>query len=72
MANSPHDALFRYTFGQPEHAAPLLRALLPPEVAAGLDWSTLTLLSGTRIDRSLGRRQTDLLYSIESTAGTVY
>ncbi|MCA8973556.1 MAG: Rpn family recombination-promoting nuclease/putative transposase [Planctomycetes bacterium] len=72
MANSPHDALFRYTFGQPEHAAPLLRSLLPRELTAAFDWSTLTPLSGTRIDRNLGRRQTDLLCSVESTSGTVY
>ena len=24
-----HDRMFRFTFGQPEHAAPLLRTLLP-------------------------------------------
>ncbi|MCA8974041.1 MAG: Rpn family recombination-promoting nuclease/putative transposase, partial [Planctomycetes bacterium] len=73
MVNSPHDSLFRYTFGQPEHAAALLRTVLPPEVVGALDWSTLTLLEGTRLDRDLRRHQTDLLFEIRRvTGGTVY
>lgn len=66
MANSPHDALFRYTFGQPEHAAPLLRGILPAGVVRSCDWSTLTLRPGTRLDRKLQRRQTDLLFAVRA------
>ena len=72
MANSPHDALFRYTFGQPEHAAALLQTILSPGLVAELDWSTLTLLPGTRVDRALGRHQTDLLYAVRAARSLVY
>ena len=36
---TPHDSLFRNTFAQPEHAAPLLRALLPAPLVAAIDRS---------------------------------
>lgn len=72
MANSPHDALFRYTFGQPEHASGLLRSILPAQLVAEMDWTTLTTLPGTRLDDQLRRHQTDQLYSIQSAAGPVY
>lgn len=65
---SPHDALFRFTFNQPEHAAALLRLLLPPEVCARLDWSSVQLLPGTRLDRRLRRHQTDLLFTVRGRA----
>lgn len=64
MANSPHDALFRYTFSQPAHAAALLAVLLPPALAAAIDWSTLKLCPGTFLDRRLRRQQGDLLFSV--------
>ena len=37
----PHDALVKWTFSQREHAAGLLKAALPPEVVAAVDWGTL-------------------------------
>jgi len=69
MSQSPHDALFRYTFGQPEHAAGLLRALLPRAAAEGLDFATVRVLPGTRLDRRLRRLQTDLLCAVRTLAG---
>jgi predicted transposase/invertase (TIGR01784 family) len=60
--NSPHDALFRYTFGHPEHAAALLRGMLPLEVAAEIDCTSLQRLPGTRVDKRLRRHQSDLLF----------
>ncbi len=39
---TPHDNFFRDTFSKPEHAAPLLRALLPPEIVSAIDWDSLT------------------------------
>lgn len=64
MANSPHDALFRHTFAQVEHAAPLLRAALSRAVAEALDWSTLRLLEGTRVGPHLLRSEVDLLFVV--------
>jgi len=34
-----HDALFRRTFGDPQHAAALLREILPAELVAAIDWT---------------------------------
>src|SRR5262245_30566322 len=64
---SPHDAIFRYTFSAPEHAGPLLAALLPPEIAGAIDWRALRLLPGSQVDsqkdKRLRRQQSDLLFA---------
>ncbi len=72
MAHSPHDALFRFTFGQPEHAAALLREVLPATLVRGIDWSTLRLQSGTQIDPKLRRQQSDLLFLARAGARQVW
>jgi predicted transposase YdaD len=46
---TPHDALFAFTFGQPDHAAALLRSALPPALATAIEWGSLT-----RCDTKLG------------------
>ena len=61
---SPHDALIRYTFGQREHAAALMHTVLPRAEFESQDWTTLTLLPGTRLSARLRRHQTDLLFSV--------
>jgi predicted transposase YdaD len=58
----PHDRFFRYLFGLPERAEALLRHNLPAAVVAEVDWSTLRLESGTRVQGGRETRQ-DLLYS---------
>jgi len=65
MAPSPHDALFRYTFGKPVHAAGLLQAVLPEPVVEGVDWSTLRVLPGTQVDEQLRRTQSDLAFVVD-------
>lgn len=60
---SPHDALFLYTFSSVEHAAGALRAMLPPALAAEVDFSTLSLSPGHFVDSQLDGRRTDLLFS---------
>lgn len=57
-----HDALFRHTYSQPEHAASLLRGVLPPALVAALDWSSLRLVPGSSIDETLESRHADLLF----------
>lgn len=64
MVHEPHDALFKDTFSNLENAAEELRAVLPPAIAAALDWPTLTLESGSFIEAALGKRFSDLLFSI--------
>ena len=60
---SPHDALFKAIFAQPEHAAGELRWLLPVAIAASIDWPTLTLCSGSYVEEVLRSRHSDLLFS---------
>jgi hypothetical protein len=64
MTHNAHDLLFRSTFSQLEHAASILRLLLPPALISRLNWSTLALCPGSFIDEALAERFTDLLFSI--------
>jgi len=66
MIGSPHDALFKAVFGEPEHARGALRAIVPAPLAEALDWSTLTLRPGSFVDVALSLQHTDLLYSATS------
>lgn len=66
-----HDELFKYTFSNPERAANALRRILPAAIAAAADWSTLTLLPGSFIDKKLRGRHTDLLYKVQIRGRTV-
>jgi hypothetical protein len=60
---TPHDALVRAIFSNPEHAAGELRHLLDPAFAARVVWSSLRLVSGSYVDDALRGRHTDLLFS---------
>lgn len=60
---SPHDALFRHAFEQLANAEGLLRALLPAELVAVVDWSTLALREGSHVDAALGGLESDLVFS---------
>jgi predicted transposase/invertase (TIGR01784 family) len=61
---TPHDALFKLTFSDPAHAAPLLRTALPPALADRIDWDTLERLPTHFITEELRARQTDLLFRV--------
>jgi hypothetical protein len=63
VTTKPHDALFRSTFSQPEHAAGELQHLLPPELSARIDWPTLTLVPSSFVDEALRDSQSDLLFT---------
>jgi hypothetical protein len=63
--SSPHDALFKYVFSQPEHAGSELRAVLPAELCARLDWGTLELQPASFVDERLSGREADLLFTVE-------
>lgn len=60
--SGPHDKLFRYAFSDVEEAAPLLRSVLPADLAARVEWSTLKLVPGSFVDEALSDRHTDLLF----------
>lgn len=69
-----HDELFKHTFGDPQHAADALRGMLPPPLAAAVDWSTLEVCAGSFVDEALASRHTDLLYraSIRGRPSLIY
>lgn len=65
LASTPHDALFRMTFTQVEHARGELQHLLPASVVAGLDWSTLRVESGAYVEPDLRTHYSDILFSVK-------
>jgi len=70
METTPHDALLRGIFSQPEHMAAELRAVLPPEVLAQLDLATLAPLPATFVDAALAERHADLVFEVALRRGS--
>jgi predicted transposase/invertase (TIGR01784 family) len=64
MSDQPHDNLARGVFMHPEHAAGELQHILPPELSARIDWSTLKLVPGAFVDEALQATFSDLLFSV--------
>lgn len=62
---TPHDSLFRDTFGKPEHAGPLLRALLPPALAGAIDWQSLQTAPTAQVDEQQRNQQSDQLFRVQ-------
>lgn len=62
--SNPHDALFRYTFSQPQNAAELIRANLPFAISQKIDWASLERVPGSYVDQELTWRHTDLLFRV--------
>jgi predicted transposase YdaD len=67
MSNNVHDALFKWTFSQPEHAAGELRAVLPRALVDRIDFSSLELCPGSFVDEAFQDRHTDLLFRCSSS-----
>jgi predicted transposase/invertase (TIGR01784 family) len=70
MISTPHDALFKAVFGQPDHARGTLHAIVPPAMAEALDWQALALRPGSFVDTALSHQHTDLLYSAKWRDGS--
>ena len=64
MTSTPHDALFKYTFSQPQHAIELFRSVLPPAVVPHINFDTLRMEPTSFIDDELRARFSDLLFSV--------
>ena len=63
MTNTPHDAVFKAVFEQPEHAAAELQHVLSADLVAAIDWSSLALEPGSFVDEELADQHSDLLFS---------
>ena len=70
--STPHDALFKYVFSQPEHAASELRSVLPVALSEHLDWSSLEPQPASFVDERLSGRQADLLFTIQCEGRDAY
>lgn len=57
-----HNALFKQIFSDTEVAGGMLAALLPPEMAAAIDFGPLRLCPGEFASRAQSTRTTDLLF----------
>src|SRR5690349_766946 len=68
----PHDALFKWTFSQREHAAGLLRAALPEAWVQRADFRTLRLEHASFVNRALRSRHSDLVFSIRARGKKIY
>jgi len=66
---NPHDVLFKDTFGEIDKARQALRAALPSEVDALVDWSKLRRDSASFVNKELSERFADLLYSAVTRDG---
>ena len=69
MTPTPHDALVRAIFGQPQYAAEELRAVLPSAALAELRLDTLAPVEGSFIDEGLRASSADLLFSVNLRGG---
>jgi predicted transposase YdaD len=69
MPSSPHDALFKASFGQPDIARSELELVLPDDVRAHLELATLEVLPGSFVDEALQHTHTDLLYAVQTKDG---
>jgi hypothetical protein len=69
-AAQPHDTLFRQIFGDPEQAAVVLRSILPPRVAAHIDWNTpFVAVHASMVGQGSEQLHGDLLYKIKLVDG---
>jgi hypothetical protein len=67
--SGPHDLFVRFTFDQPERAAAELRAALPPQMVAQVDWDSLRREPGSVVDAELRETESDLLFSARLSGG---
>jgi predicted transposase/invertase (TIGR01784 family) len=63
--HNPHDRFFKDAFTRVEVARNFVVHYLPPEIAALLDPSTLSISKDTFVDEELKERFSDLLYQIQ-------
>jgi predicted transposase YdaD len=53
--HQPHDKLVKSTFSDPDNARAFLQGHLPHNLTRRIDWTTLSLASGSFIDPEFGR-----------------
>jgi predicted transposase YdaD len=69
MTSSPHDVLFKESFGQADIARSELEVILAAELRSHLDLSTLVVCPGSLVDEELQQVHRDGLYAVRTKAG---
>lgn len=67
--SQPHDALFHHAWSDLPTARSHFQAVLPADVVAAVDWSTLTVQPGSFVDEALLAVRSDLLFSARTRSG---
>ena len=67
--HTPHDVLFAATFGHAHHAARWLRCVLPDELAAAIDWSSLRPLRERFPGARLRPHVADVVFAARTRGG---
>jgi predicted transposase YdaD len=69
-AAQPHDTFFRDAFGDPARAAEVLKSILPPRVAAHIDWNTpFEPVHASMVNKDAKQLHGDLLFKIKLVDG---
>jgi hypothetical protein len=55
-------------FSSTEHAAAILRAILPQALAKQIDWTSMQLCSGSHVDTLLADSHSDLTVPADATS----
>jgi len=61
--HQPHDKLVKSTFSDPDNARAFLEGHLPRKLSRRIDWTSLTLVSGSFIDPEFAATSSDLLFT---------
>jgi recombination-promoting nuclease RpnC len=61
-----HDVLAKLTFSDAERARTFLQQVLPKDLVAVADWSTLRPMERQFVDQDLGKTEADLLWSVSA------
>ncbi|MBY8857815.1 Rpn family recombination-promoting nuclease/putative transposase [Nocardia sp. CA2R105] len=61
IPSNPHDAFFRHVLTRPAEAASELRAVLPKQVVALIDWDSLQICKDSFVSPELRDRRSDVL-----------
>ena len=70
--HQPHDKLVKSTFSDPDNARAFLQAHLPNNLVRRMDWTSLSLLSGSFIDPEFAATSSDLLFTAKIDGHPVF
>lgn len=70
--HQPNDKLLKATFSSPENARAFFQNHLPDEIAAALDWHSLTLEPSSFVDPQFASSESDLLFHIKIQESDVF